>query len=145
MIRGLLPILVIAWGCGDGRNGVARILGRGTEPDVAPVMLNAEAPFRYPAGLRASMAQGNVVLRLVIDTLGRPLHDSTAIAESSGNALLDSAAVLGATELRFRPAMDGGAPVGVTLLLPVFFRHPAAPPLPGDSALRSPPAMSDRQ
>ncbi len=104
-------------------------------PDVAPVMQNAEFPFRYPASLWAQRVQGNVVLRLFVDTAGVPDPDSTTIAESSGIALLDSAALRGASLLRFTPALLDGEPMAIAILFPVLFRHPDAPPLPGDSGL----------
>jgi protein TonB len=99
-------------------------------------MLNDEPPFRYPPALWAQRVQGNVTLRVFLDTLGVPVADSTTIAESSGIAALDSAALAGVRTLRFRPALLHNVPVSVALLLPVFFRHPDAPPLPGDSAIR---------
>ena len=129
--------LVAVIGCVDGagiRGRVERLIGSHA-PDVAPVLANAESPFRYPPALWAQRLQGNVTLHLFVDTVGVPVADSTRIAVSSGMALFDSAAVAGARDLHFRPATLRGNPVGVSLLLPVFFRHPDAPPLPGDSML----------
>jgi hypothetical protein len=62
--------------------------------------------------------------------------DSTAVVESSGYSGLDSAAVLGSRDLRFTPARLHGRPMSVSILLPVFFRHPDAKPLPGDTVLK---------
>src|SRR5690242_17094089 len=53
-------------------------------PDQVPVMLNTELPFRYPAALYARKVQGNVTLRLYVDSVGRVRPESTHIAESSG-------------------------------------------------------------
>jgi TonB family protein len=125
-------------GCADGtgiRRRVEQIIGPHA-PDVAPILANAESPFRYPPALWAQRLQGNVTLHLFVDSLGMPVADSTRIATSSGMALFDSAAVAGARKLQFHAATRRGKPVGVSLLLPVFFRHPDAPPLPGDSLLR---------
>lgn len=108
--------------------------------DAAPRMTNAAPPFRYPPALHARRVQGNVTLRLWVDSLGRPAADSTRVAETSGEAALDSAAVVGARGLTFAPARRGGRPVGQALLFPVFFRHPAAAPLPGDTVLGRPGA-----
>lgn len=120
-----------------GARGVAeRLAGRPPRPDVAPVMLNEEPPFRYPPALWAQRVQGNVTLHMFVDTLGIPVADSTTIAESSGIGALDSAALAGVSALRFRPALLRNVPVSVALLLPVFFRHPDAPPLPGDSVIK---------
>ena len=138
MTRALLGLsLCAANACFDGaglRRGAERLGGTRT-PDIIPVLANEESPFRYPPALWAQRLQGNVTLRLYVDTLGRPVLDSTRVAVSSGMGLFDSAALAGARDLRFRPATLRGSPVGVSLLLPVFFRHPDAPPLPGDSVL----------
>ena len=104
-------------------------------PDEQPVMVNKELPFRYPAPLYARKVQGNVTLRLFIDRDGRVLGDSTRVEESSGYTSLDSAAVKGSQELYFIPAKLHGEPIGVIVLFPVYFRHPEAAPLPGDTIL----------
>ena len=105
-------------------------------PDEVPQMLNSELPFRYPAALYARKVQGNVTLRLRIDRDGQVSADSTRIEESSGYAALDSAAVKGSQELHFIPAKLRGEPMPVTILFPVFFRHPDAHALPGDTILK---------
>ena len=99
-------------------------------------MVNKELPFRYPAPLYARKVQGNVTLRLFIDRDGRVLGDSTRVEESSGYTSLDSAAVKGSQELYFIPAKLHGEPIGVIVLFPVYFRHPEAAPLPGDTILK---------
>ncbi len=109
--------------------------GSGPRPDVMPAMLNETLPFRYPPALFAQKVQGNVTLRIFIDSTGAVLPDSTSVEESSGYPGLDSAAVKGAETLHYQPAMLGGNPIGVSILLPVYFRHPEMPPLPGDTLL----------
>jgi protein TonB len=104
-------------------------------PDEVPKMINTELPFRYPAALYARRVQGNVTLRLHIDRDGQVRADSTRIEESSGYPALDSAAIQGSQELRFVPAKLHGEPMAVTILFPVYFRHPDAHPLPGDTIL----------
>jgi TonB family protein len=103
---------------------------------MAPVMLNKELPFRYPPALYAQKVQGNVTLRIFIDRDGQIVADSTRVAETSGFNALDSAAMKGSRDLRFEPAKTAGLPVPVSILLPVFFRHPDAPPLAGDSVIK---------
>ncbi len=115
----------------------------GARPDEMPSLVNAGLPFRYPAALYARKVQGNVTLRLVIDRDGRVLPDSTRVDEPSGFPALDSAAVVGARELHFVPAKLHGEPIAVSLLFPVYFRHPEARPLPGDSVLSSAKRDSD--
>lgn len=107
----------------------------GPRPDVLPVMLNKDLPFRYPPSLYARKVQANVTLRVFIDPEGQVVGESTHVAESSGFPPLDSAAVKGSNELRFIPAKTRGQAVPVSILFPVYFRHPEAQPLPGDTVL----------
>jgi TonB family protein len=110
----------------------------GSGPDELPLMLNREPPFRYPASLYAQKVQGNVTLRIFIDRDGRVRPESTRVERSSGYASLDSSAVTGSHELRFAPAKRDSEPMAVSILFPVFFRHPQASPLPGDTVLKGP-------
>ena len=123
-------------GCNkDGQNGEG-FSGVGPRPDVLPVMLNKELPFRYPPSLYSKKVQANVTLRVFIDQEGAIVSESTHVAETSGFPPLDSAAVRGSNELRFIPAKTRGQAVPVSILFPVYFRHPEAPPLPGDTILK---------
>lgn len=106
-------------------------------PDSYPVMINREMPFRYPPALYAEKVQGNVILRLFVDTAGAVVNDSTRVVESSKVAMLDSAALSGSRELKFEPAKLHGVPMPVTILFPVYFRHPEAPPPASDSLLKT--------
>lgn len=130
-----LLVLVILSACKDSGGGLPfQTVGR--QPDIAPVMLNNELPFRYPPALYAQKVQGNVTLRIYINGDGEIVADSTRVAETSGFNALDSAAMKGSRELRFEPAKTQGQPVPVSILLPVYFRHPDAPPLAGDSLIK---------
>jgi TonB family protein len=116
---------------------------RNETPEDPPVMINKEPPFRYPAALYAQKVQGNVTLRLFVDSNGSARPESTRVELSSGTLPLDSAAIKGSRELRFIPAKLHGVAIGVTVLFPVYFRHPEGSPLPGDSILgRLPPSAS---
>ncbi len=131
-------VLLIASACGDKgtTHRVAQAFqGRSPQPDEEPRVLNTELPFRYPAVLYARKIQGNVTLRLHVDTTGQVRADSTRIEESSGYVSLDSAAVRGSLDLRFVPAKLHGDPIATTVLFPVYFRHPEAHALPGDTIL----------
>lgn len=130
-----LLALTIVTGCKNGDGSGLPFQTVGKQPDVAPVMLNRELPFRYPPALYAQKVQGNVTLRIFIDREGAIVSDSTRIAETSGFTALDSAAMKGSRDLKFEPAKTQGQPVPVSILLPVFFRHPDAPPLAGDSII----------
>lgn len=121
--------------CRDSSGERRFAIGGPERPDEPPVMVNAELPFRYPAALYARRVQGNVMLRLFVDRDGRILPESTRVEESSGYSPLDSAAVTGSQELYFIPAKLRGEPLAVSVLFPVYFRHPEAAPLPGDTIL----------
>jgi TonB family protein len=129
-------VLVCATACKNGEGSSLPFQTVGRQPDVAPVMLNKELPFRYPPALYAQKVQGNVTLRIYIDRDGSIVADSTRVAETSGFNALDSAAMKGSRDLKFEPAKTQGYPVPVSILLPVFFRHPDAPPLAGDSIIK---------
>lgn len=125
---------IVACNNGDGSSLPFQTVGR--QPEIAPVMLNTELPFRYPPALYAQKVQGNVTLRIYINRDGQIVSDSTRVAETSGFSALDSAAMKGSRDLKFEPAKTQGQAVPVSILLPVFFRHPDAPPLAGDSILK---------
>jgi len=143
---------LVSVGCSKGSEGDQPFSGVGARPDILPVMLNKDLPFRYPASLYAKKVQANVTLRVFIDKEGQVVSESTHVAESSGIPSLDSAAVRGSSELRFIPAKTRNEAVPVSILFPVYFRHPDAAPLPGDTILKTsgaatvlnrPPAVKD--
>ena len=143
---------LVSVSCSKGSEADQPFSGVGARPDVLPVMLNKDLPFRYPASLYAKKVQANVTLRVFIDKEGQVVGESTHVAESSGIPSLDSAAVRGSSELRFIPAKTRSEPVPVSILFPVYFRHPDAAPLPGDTILKKtgaatvvnpPPAAKD--
>jgi TonB family protein len=133
---GLLVCYLAAQGCSErtrsSRLGSER-WWRASAPDELPQVINRELPFRYPVTVYRRHQQGNVTLRLYVDSSGAVVPDSTRVTEPSGEPLLDSAAVAGAAQLRFLPARRRGVPIAVVLLFPVHFRHPEGARLPGDS------------
>jgi periplasmic protein TonB len=133
----LVPVTLLACIDEEGaQKAVDAIWQGGPKPDSMPVMTNRELPFRYPLSLWATRVQGNVVLRIHIDSTGLVRPESTIVVESSGYPPLDSAAVTGSEQLRFRPALLRGQPMALSIQLPVYFRHPEASPLPGDTVLK---------
>ncbi len=129
-------IAASAAGCRkDGKPGES-FSGIGPRPDVLPVMLNKDLPFRYPPSLYSKKIQANVTLRVFIDKEGQIVPESTHVAETSSYPSMDSAAVRGSNDLRFIPAKTRRQAVPVSILFPVYFRHPEAAPLPGDTILR---------
>ena len=136
----LALIAAFASACGKEAESNPVVTGHtGPKPEVLPQMINKELPFRYPPALYSRKVQGNVTLRIFIDAQGRVAADSTRVVETSSFAALDSAAVKGSRELRFVPARRRGDAIPVSILFPVYFRHPDAPPLPGDTILRQRP------
>ncbi len=119
--RWIAPLLVIACG-GDERESMANDPGqRGFE---TPVVTNAESPVAYPVAAFQQRIEGTVILRLFVDERGTLVMDSTQIAEGSGNAALDSAALAGVADMQFAPARRDGTPVATVFIQPVHFRLP---------------------
>lgn len=134
-----LACLVALSACLDqktAQSAIDAIQAGPTKPDVLPAILNTELPFHYPSDLYARKVQGNTTLRIFIDERGTVHPESTMVVAPSGYPALDSAAVAGVPELRFRPATLHGEAMAVTILFPVLFRHPDAAPLPGDTILK---------
>jgi protein TonB len=90
----------------------------------SPVALNAEAPVLYPPTLFDQGLEGTVVLQLFANERGEIVPDSTRIAEGSGFAEFDEAALAGVAVMRFAPARRDGVPVATSFLQPVHFRVP---------------------
>jgi TonB family protein len=117
----------------------------------APVALNPEVPIAYPPALFEQKVEGDVTLRLFVDSTGKLIPESTRVAETSGYPALDSAALNGAKTLRFAPAKRHGVAVATAFLQPVEFRQvgttrtgavtipPATPPAVAPPAAQPPP------
>ena len=121
----LLALLAACTGKGDG---TVRLPSRPVEApranELPPVPINPNSPVDYPPALAAQGIEGTVLLRLIVDTSGAIIRDSTRIAESSGYPALDSAAMQAAPSLRYAPAQRDGAKVAMAFLQPVYFRTP---------------------
>ena len=98
--------------------------GSAPAPDGPPVALNAESPVSYPQSLLEQGVEGTVVLHLFVDAKGGVVRESTRVAESSGYAAFDSAAVTAVPQFHYAPAVRDGTPVATTFLQPVQFRNP---------------------
>jgi len=125
----LVPFLALValLACGHEDDGTVKLVDHTPAaplipPEEPPVPINAVSPVRYPPALLAQGIEGRVLLRLYADSAGRVIPDSIRIAESSGYPALDSAALVGAPELRFSPALHQGQPVAAPFLQPVQFR-----------------------
>jgi protein TonB len=84
-----------------------------------PELIYAPSP-PYPANAVISEEQGSVLCLLHVDTRGSVR--SVEVAESSGSAFLDRAAVEGLARWRFRPFVRDGRTVAVRLRHRVVFR-----------------------
>ena len=135
MFSALMTSLALV-GCSGGDEGQGRFHLFSRRPETKPEILNKTLPFQYPIALYPQKAQGNVVLRLYVNREGQVVNESTRVAKGSGYAEFDTAAIRGAKELLFVPAKRRGEPVGTSILVPVFFRHPDGPPLPEDSLVK---------
>jgi TonB family protein len=124
MQRGLWLALLTCVACGRGGDAPAdggNDTGTGFEP---PVLTNPDVPVRYPPDLYRDRTEGTVVLRLFVDEAGAVVADSTRVAEGSGVAAFDSAALAAVPAMQFAPARQDGVPIGAAFLQPVQFRHP---------------------
>jgi TonB family protein len=116
-------VLLLAAACRGREPGQAAAT---KETDV-PVAINSGSPFQYPPDLYDQGVEGEVRLRLYVDSAGRVQPESTRVASSSGTPDLDSAAMRGAALLLFAPAHRNGQPVGMAFYQPVIFRRGAEP------------------
>jgi TonB family protein len=97
-------------------------------------------PIAYPAALFDQKVEGDVTLRLFVDSTGKLIPESTRVAEPSGYPALDSAALAGASSLRFAPAKRHGIPVATAFLQPVEFRQVGTTRAGGGTVTLPPPA-----
>ncbi|MEO1767251.1 energy transducer TonB [Thiobacter aerophilum] len=90
-----------------------------TPPDLrAAYLANPRPP--YPLAARRLGLEGQVVLRAEILPDGR--CGELVVAQSSGHALLDEAALAAVKRWRFLPARRGEAPIAAWVEIPIRFR-----------------------
>jgi len=87
-----------------------------------PVLENERLPFEYPADAWRERVGGETIVKIHISTLG--VVDSAFVLRPSGVPSLDSAALAGSRQLRYRPARQGKDPVEVWATLPVRYPLP---------------------
>lgn len=98
-----------------------------TGVDQPPRPLFQDVPIQYPVDLWDQGVEGEALVRVLVNETGGV--DSVEVAESSGYAQFDSAAVRGSRELRFDPARRGDERVKVWAQVPVRF---TTKPRPGN-------------
>ena len=84
-----------------------------------PVAVDQPSPFVYPEELWDRNVEGQAVVMVHVTMEGTV--DSVYVRSTSGYEAMDSAAVTGARELRFRPGRRGEDAVDVWVRLPVRF------------------------
>lgn len=122
---GAVALLLVLTACADTVRPVLGGLKVGTTAESfrMPTLESERLPFRYPGDAWDRGIGGETVLRIHITRRGTV--DSVRVVRSSGHRSLDSAAVAGALELRYRPARYGEKPVEVWGILPVRYPMPA--------------------
>ena len=124
-MRSLLLIAFVVTACPGGSKQSDGQTSQAAPPpeSEAPVALNPDVPIAYPPALFDQKVEGDVTLRLFVDSTGKLVPESTRVAEPSGYPALDSAALAGSTTLRFAPAKRHGVAVATAFLQPVEFRQ----------------------
>lgn len=117
-------LLTLVTGCSETMRPALGSLVIGERGDAfhMPTLLNERLPFEYPSDAWRDRIGGETVLRLRISSDG--IVDSITVERSSGHRSLDSAAVAGATKLRYKPARQGERPVPVWATLPIQYPMP---------------------
>ena len=144
-LRGLVaPTVIIlagSWVAGGCAETVRPVLGRlkignAKGPFHVPELDTEPLPFEYPPDAWEEGVGGETILKIHITSHGGV--DSVRVERSSGHSGLDSAAIAGAQQLRYRPARRGEDPVAVWGYLPVRY------PMPG-KAEREPARENGKQ
>jgi TonB family protein len=125
-MRSMIALLALSAFACAGKNGDAGADAAAGRRDDPPVAIDAEPPVVYPPKLYQQGIEGTVTLRLFVNEEGGVVPESTQVAESSGYAEFDSAAVAGVPLMRFAPAQRDGRPVATAFTQPVHFRRPQA-------------------
>jgi len=138
----ITAIAVALAGCHGSAPRADSATGQAAPPpeSEAPVALNPNVPIAYPPALFDQKVEGDVTLRLFVDSTGKLIPESTRVTEPSGYPALDSAALAGAGALRFAPAKRHGIPVATAFLQPVEFRQVGTTRAGGGTVTLPPPA-----
>jgi TonB family protein len=86
---------------------------------VRPERISSPAVI-YPDSLRQANIAGRVVVRVIIDTLGRAERDSTTVVSSTNHGF-DQAALAVVLGSRFSPGRIHGRPVRTRVTVPINF------------------------
>ncbi len=114
---GVAVVVIIVGGA-----AVAWMAGEGDIVHSDPAPLSTESPFRYPIELWDRGVEGETTL--MVHVTARGVVDTAYVLVSSGEPVLDSAAIAGSRDLRFAPARRGENRVAMWARLPVRFHQP---------------------
>ncbi len=124
LVKTVIGVALIGMVACRGSSRQSEAQGAAPPPESeAPVALNPDVPIAYPPALFERKVEGDVTLRLFVDSTGKLIPESTRVAEPSGYPALDSAALAGAPALKFAPAKRHGIAVATVFLQPVEFRQ----------------------
>ena len=121
-MRSMLLVAFVLTACRGSQSGGQTSQAAPPESE-APVALNPDMPIAYPPRQFDQKVEGDVTLRLFVDSTGKLIPESTRVAEPSGYPALDSAALAGSMALHFAPAKRHGVAVATAFLQPVEFRQ----------------------
>jgi protein TonB len=123
-----LAATLTAVGCADTVNPTVGGLRLGVQnaPLKPPVRVDSLHPFEYPAAAWSYGASGTTVLKILISETGSV--DSAFVLQSSGDQILDSAAIANSRHLEWEPAEQGGHPIPIWGRLPVIYPRPEERP-----------------
>lgn len=123
-MKRLLLLTMLLWACGGDGDAEGDSAPPRPPEHEPPVMTNGNSPVEYPLDLFERGVEGTVLLKLYVNVDGSIVPESTQVAESSGEAALDSAAVAGVSSMQFSPARRRGEPVPAAFFQPIHFRLP---------------------
>lgn len=110
--RGAIPLIVtMGW--------IALTACAGEQEIERPAPLYRNIPIEYPLALWDADVEGETLVRVKVNDTGGV--DSVEVVESSGYEAFDSAAIVGAKQLRFSPARRNGKRIDVWARVPVLF------------------------
>jgi protein TonB len=123
-----MALVVAVSGCADTVNPRAGGLRIGVQnaPLKPPVRIDSLHPFEYPPAAWSHGATGTTVLKILISETGSV--DSAFVLKSSGDPVLDSAAIANSRFLEWEPAEQGGRPIPIWGRLPVIYPSPEERP-----------------
>ena len=107
-------------GVGSVRAGGRGGGGGGGGGDYTPATYLDNPPPAYPLAARLAGHTGIVLLEVIVNDSGHPT--AVTVARSSGDPVLDRAAVTAVRRWRFHPALAAGRPVTARVEFPVRFR-----------------------